>query len=114
MLDNIQNCLLPENYIITCWKHRVMNFKTTATLICTGLLLFGCATSQPDHSSLLSEWKIPIDQPIRQLEEILTEKAQYKARLNDIEKVISDLQQSLDSKRNELETNDSDVAAVNE
>lgn len=55
-----------------------MNFKTTATLICTGLLLFGCATSPPDRSRLFSEWNIPIDQPIRQLEEILAELEQQQ------------------------------------
>lgn len=54
------------------------------------------------------------DQARRQLEEILTEKAQHKARQDDIEKVISDLQSSLDAKRSELDANDGDVAAISE
>ena len=38
-----------------------------------------------------------------ELEKLLTEKAQHKARLDDIEKVLDELQQSLDSKRKETE-----------
>jgi len=38
-----------------------------------------------------------------ELEELLTEKAQHQARLSDIEKVLGELQQSLDSKRKERE-----------
>jgi len=38
-----------------------------------------------------------------ELEELLTEKAQHQARLSDIEKVLSELQESLDSKRTKAE-----------
>ena len=38
-----------------------------------------------------------------ELEKLLTEKAQYKARHSDIEKVLGELQQSLDSKRKKME-----------
>ena len=38
-----------------------------------------------------------------ELEKLLTEKAQHKARLDDIEKVLDELQQNLDSKRKEAE-----------
>jgi chromosome segregation protein len=38
-----------------------------------------------------------------ELEKLLSEKAQYTARLGDIEKVLSELQQSLDSKHKETE-----------
>jgi len=38
-----------------------------------------------------------------ELEKLLAEKAQYIARRNDIEKVLNDLQQNLDSKRQETE-----------
>ena len=38
-----------------------------------------------------------------ELEKLLTEKAQQQARLDDIEKVLGELQQSLDSKRQETE-----------
>ncbi len=55
-----------------------MNFKTTAILICAGLLLCSCATAQPNSSRLLSEWNISVDQPIRQLEEILVELEQQQ------------------------------------
>ena len=54
------------------------------------------------------------DQAKQQLEEILTDKAQHKTKLDDIAKVISDLQTSLDTKRNELDTNDGEVANIND
>ena len=38
-----------------------------------------------------------------ELEKLFAEKAQYKARLDDIEKVLSELHQSLDSKRKQTE-----------
>jgi chromosome segregation protein len=46
-----------------------------------------------------------------ELEKLLTEKAQYKARLDDIEKVLGELHQSLDSKRKEIEGLDEVLAA---
>ncbi len=42
-----------------------------------------------------------------ELEKVLTEKAQHIARLGDIEKVLGELQQSLDSKHEEIEKIDS-------
>ncbi|UCF00170.1 MAG: chromosome segregation protein SMC [Planctomycetota bacterium] len=38
-----------------------------------------------------------------ELEKLLTEKAQHRARLSDIEKILSELEESLDSKRKEIE-----------
>jgi len=38
-----------------------------------------------------------------ELERVLTEKAQHKARLNDIEKVLDELQKTLESRRKEIE-----------
>ena len=46
-----------------------------------------------------------------ELEKLLTEKAQYNARLDDIEKVLSELQSSLESKRTEGEQLDTAIAA---
>jgi len=46
-----------------------------------------------------------------ELEKLLTEKAQYNARLDDIEKVLSELQSSLESKRTEGEQFDTAIAA---
>jgi len=46
-----------------------------------------------------------------EIEKLLTEKAQYKARLDDIEKVLAELHQSLDSKRRQIEDLDSVLAA---
>jgi chromosome segregation protein len=48
-----------------------------------------------------------------ELENLLTEKAQYKARLSDIEKVLDELQQSLDSKRKETKEIEAVVAGDN-
>ncbi|MFA5252312.1 MAG: chromosome segregation protein SMC [Phycisphaerae bacterium] len=48
-----------------------------------------------------------------ELEKLLTEKAQHTARLGDIEKVLGELQQSLDSKHKETEEINSLVAAEN-
>ncbi len=48
-----------------------------------------------------------------ELEELLTEKAQHQARSDDIEKVLGELQQSLDSKRKESEGTDNAIAADN-
>jgi len=48
-----------------------------------------------------------------ELEELLTEKAQQKARLVDIEKVLSELTESLESKRKKTEEIDSRIAADN-
>jgi len=48
-----------------------------------------------------------------ELEKLLTEKAQNNARLSDIEKVLGELQQSLDSKRKEAEEIDALVAKDN-
>jgi chromosome segregation protein len=48
-----------------------------------------------------------------ELEKLFTEKAQHKARLDDIEKVLSELHRSLESKRKETEEIDSSVAADN-
>jgi chromosome segregation protein len=48
-----------------------------------------------------------------ELEKLLTEKAQHSARLNDIEKVLGELQQSLDSKRKETEEINSSISADN-
>lgn len=44
-----------------------------------------------------------------ELEKLLTEKAQHKARLEDIEKVLSQLQQSLDDKRGEANLIDAEI-----
>ncbi len=41
-----------------------------------------------------------------ELEKLLTEKAQYKSRLADIEKVLDELEKNLDSKRKEAEKNE--------
>ena len=46
-----------------------------------------------------------------ELEKLLTEKAQYKARYSDIEKVLEELTQSLEAKRKETEEIDSRTAA---
>ncbi len=48
-----------------------------------------------------------------ELEELLTDKAQQQARLSDIEKVLEELQQSLDAKRKETEEIDSRIAGDN-
>jgi chromosome segregation protein len=48
-----------------------------------------------------------------ELEKLLTEKAQHGARLSDIEKVLGELQQSLDSKHKETEEISSLIAAEN-
>jgi chromosome segregation protein len=48
-----------------------------------------------------------------ELEKLLTEKAQYKTRLDDIEKVLDELQQNLESKRKESDGIDSLLAADN-
>ena len=48
-----------------------------------------------------------------ELEELLTEKAQHKARLSDIEKVLGELTQNLESKRNKTEEINSLLAADN-
>jgi chromosome segregation protein len=48
-----------------------------------------------------------------ELEKLLTEKAQHSARLGDIEKVLGELQQSLDSKHKETEEINSLIAAEN-
>jgi len=48
-----------------------------------------------------------------EVEKLLTEKAQHNARLSDIEKVLGELQQSLDSKRKEAEEIDALVAKDN-
>jgi chromosome segregation protein len=48
-----------------------------------------------------------------ELEKLLTEKAQHGARLGDIEKVLGELQQSLDSKHKETEEINSLIAAEN-
>jgi len=47
------------------------------------------------------------------LEELLTEKAQHNARLDDIEKVLSDLNNSLESKRRDSEQLDESLAEDN-
>jgi chromosome segregation protein len=46
-----------------------------------------------------------------EIEKLLTEKAQCKARLDDIEKVLGELNQGLDSKRRQIEDLDSVLAA---
>jgi chromosome segregation protein len=48
-----------------------------------------------------------------ELEKLLTEKAQYSARLGDIEKVLGELQQSLDCKHKETEEINNLIAAEN-
>ena len=48
-----------------------------------------------------------------ELEKLLTEKAQHKTRLSDIEKVLSELQQNLESKRIEAEELQVTIAADN-
>jgi chromosome segregation protein len=48
-----------------------------------------------------------------ELEKLLTEKAQHKSRLSDIEKVLGELQQSLDSKRKKTEEINALVAMDN-
>jgi len=48
-----------------------------------------------------------------ELEELLTEKAQHNARLDDIEKVLSDLNNSLESKRKSSEQLDESLAEDN-
>ncbi|MHC4636595.1 MAG: chromosome segregation protein SMC [Planctomycetota bacterium] len=48
-----------------------------------------------------------------ELEKLLTEKAQYKARLGDIEKVLEELNQSLESKRKKSEDLSEQVVADN-
>jgi chromosome segregation protein len=48
-----------------------------------------------------------------ELEELLTEKAQHKARLSDIEKVLGELTQNLESKRNKTEEISSLLATDN-
>ncbi len=46
-----------------------------------------------------------------ELEKLLTEKAQYNARLSDVEKVLEELQQSLEAKRKETEEINSSMSA---
>lgn len=46
-----------------------------------------------------------------EIEKLLTDKAQHKARLDDIEKVLSELHRSLESKRSDAEVLDSAIAA---
>lgn len=46
-----------------------------------------------------------------EIEKLLTDKAQHKARLDDIEKVLSELHRSLESKRSDAEGLDSAIAA---
>ena len=48
-----------------------------------------------------------------ELEKLLTEKAQHKARQSDIDKVMSELTESLESKRKEIEQISSHIAADN-
>ena len=48
-----------------------------------------------------------------ELETLLTEKAQHKTRLDDIEKVLAELQQNLESKRQESEETGALIAADN-
>jgi len=48
-----------------------------------------------------------------ELEKLLTEKAQYNARLSDIEKVLSELEESLESKRKETDELNAAAAADN-
>ena len=55
-----------------------------------------------------------VDTARTQLELFLTEKAQHRARLNDINKVISELQASLDAKRKSISELDSDKTQANE
>jgi len=45
-----------------------------------------------------------------ELEKVLTEKAQHKARLDDIEKVLADLQSNLEAKRQETESVEASMA----
>ena len=49
-----------------------------------------------------------------QLEQLLTEKAQYQARLSDIYKVIAELQEGLSAKRKQMQELDSTQADVNQ
>ena len=58
----------------------MMNIRTIVAFVGIVVLLSGCATSQPDQSSLLPEWELEIDQPIRQLEEILAELEQQQPK----------------------------------
>ncbi|MCD4832117.1 MAG: chromosome segregation protein SMC [Anaerohalosphaeraceae bacterium] len=55
-----------------------------------------------------------VSQGQSQLETLLGQKAQNSARLDDINKVIGQLQESLEDKRNQIKEIDSDVAKVNE
>jgi len=48
-----------------------------------------------------------------ELEKVLTEKAQHKARLEDIESVLKELQQSLEDKRKETEAIDNELETDN-
>ncbi len=55
-----------------------MKFRTIATFIAVGSLLYGCDTSQPDHSALFPEWQPNLDQPIQQLEEVMAKLEQQQ------------------------------------
>jgi chromosome segregation protein len=55
-----------------------------------------------------------IDQTKQQLENMLGSKAQNQARLNDINKVIAELQQQLEAKRNQIAEIDQQAAITNE
>jgi len=55
-----------------------------------------------------------IDQTKQQLENMLGSKAQNQARLNDINKVIAELQQQLETKRNQIAEIDQQAAITNE
>ncbi len=48
-----------------------------------------------------------------ELEKVLTEKAQHKARLDDVEKVLIDLQNNLELKRQETESLEASIAEAN-
>jgi uncharacterized protein YecT (DUF1311 family) len=49
----------------------MMNIRTTITAIVAGMLLSGCKCESPEQGKPFSAWTPSVDQPIRQLEEVL-------------------------------------------
>jgi len=62
----------------TGWKQATMKCRCVIALAGIGALLVGCGREQPKTAGFLPEWKLEIDQPIGQIEEILEEAEQQQ------------------------------------
>jgi len=58
----------------------MIKFVTIAVLVCSGLLLPGCAAPQSEQTSLFPDWNPNVDQPIQQLEETLAKLDQQQRK----------------------------------